>query len=238
MVCGKDVNNIDNEVKKAAAIIFARMSSSRLPGKVLLPLTNGKVLLGLIVEQLKLLEDVDILLATSDCSSDDQLSTFAEQCGVPVFRGSLQNVAMRTLDCIRQHKIDYFARINGDSPFLSTELLAKAFAIIRSGDIDMVTNIFPRTFPYGYSLEVLNAASFSSACVHFTVEEQEHITSYFYRNIDSFRYHNIENHIREIGDLRLTVDTPSDYEKLNRVLSLQPLIYMESLEKIAKAFQV
>lgn len=224
-------------LKNSAAVIFARMSSSRLPGKSLLPLANGFLLIELIIKQLEKLPGVLVILATSDHSDDDQLAETAGKSGALVFRGDLQNVAQRAASCIEHFRLDFFSRINGDSPFVNIEHLAQGFRRIIESDLDLITNLYPRTFPYGYSLEVIKAQSFLNAYKNFTIAEQEHITAYFYNHVSKFKYENIVSDVPLKGDIRLTIDTVEDYDRINRLFGKFPQLYGRSLEEIIKAYK-
>lgn len=194
-----------------AAIIYSRLSSSRLPRKALLNLVNETSLIEVVIKRLQKNNDYKIVLATSENIEDDDLALVAEKYGILFFRGHLNDVAKRTIDCIDKYKIDYFARINGDSPFIDASLIANGFKLLQDNNLDLVTNIFPRSFPYGYSLEVLNAKKFKTLYSQFEESHKEHITSFYYENIDSIRYLNLSTNLDFNQEIRLTIDTEIDY---------------------------
>jgi spore coat polysaccharide biosynthesis protein SpsF len=202
---------------KCGAVILARTNSTRFPGKALARL-NGKSIIEWCIDG-TIGEDYVTILATSEEDADVPLREIAEKKGIPCFRGPLENVAERVLGCIRAFDLEYFARVNGDSPFVRNELISSAFKIAVENDLDFVSNLVPRAFPYGISVEVVRSSVFEEnyrlmgSSIH-----KEHITSFFYENIGKFRTHFITYDGND-HDVRLTVDTPQDLERLQRMLS-------------------
>ncbi len=129
-------------VEPPAAIVLGRMSSSRLPGKVLQNLRD-RPLLAYPIERLRHSGCVGaVVVATSTDSSDDPIEDYCNRTGVACFRGDLDNVARRTLDAARSVDAEWFFRANADSPFLAVELYESA--IRQRSDADLVSNVFPR----------------------------------------------------------------------------------------------
>jgi spore coat polysaccharide biosynthesis protein SpsF len=204
---------------RRCAIVLARYSSSRFPGKALYPI-YGKTLLEWCLYFLKKSNGFDTILATSTHPTDDPLQQLAENMGIKCFRGDLNDVYKRVVDCIEFYKIDTFARINGDSPFPQTSLIESAFGQLEMSDLDFVTNLYPRTFPYGISVEVFRTTTFTT---HYpmldTAEQHEHITSYFYTHSNQFKYKNLTSDTPLNGDIRLVVDTKEDLPLIEKILN-------------------
>src|SRR5687767_5176706 len=139
-----------------AAIVLARLDSSRLPNKALHKI-NGKPLIEYCIAPLLDNPMFIPILATSDRHIDDPLESIARKNGIKVFRGSLENIAQRVEECIKYYNISAFARINGDSPFVRKELLEDGFSLMERDHLDLVTNLVPRSFPYGISLEIIRS---------------------------------------------------------------------------------
>lgn len=217
-----------------AAIIYSRFNSRRLPGKALLPLAD-RSLLETVIYNLKG-GDWEIILATSDEKSDDVLADVAHNNSIHLFRGSLNNVAKRTIDCINFFGIKKFARINGDSPFINRGLITTGFTELNTKNVNFVTNLWPRTFPYGYSLEVFNADFFSRSVEYFSDSEMENISSYFYRNIEKCSYYNVYSTIKYSQQIILTVDDDEGYKKIKCLFDLNPGISNHSLEEIVNVY--
>ena len=203
------------------AIIVCRMDSARFPGKVLKQLCGKPVLEHVIhrCQQMKTLER-GLAVATTNRPVDDAIIEFCERLDVPVFRGATDNVAGRLLDCAHSFGFDGFFRVNADSPLLEPSLLDQAARLSHDRAYDLVTNLHPRTFPYGISIELLRTSSFAVAVRRMSLPEHfEHVTRYFYDHADEFRILNISNPCLVANLPRLTVDTPEDLERLEHLLS-------------------
>ncbi|NNE26665.1 MAG: hypothetical protein HKN09_07460 [Saprospiraceae bacterium] len=195
-----------------AALIFARFGSSRLPGKALQELGH-QALLQWSINAAKRLENCGVILATSDSQQDDPLAELASVSGIEIYRGSLENVALRTLQCIEEFELDYFFRINGDSPFLNLPLLEASIQLLASHpDCDMVSNLINRSYPYGVSCELIKASSFVEAYPKMKDSELEHITQYFYRNKSQFNIVELPILEADLSHYRMTIDTEEDLE--------------------------
>lgn len=204
---------------KIGTIIQVRMSSKRFPGKVLHEIA-GKPLLKYLLERLEHGERLDeIVVATSVDDSDNPLAEFCRREGVPCYRGGLADVAGRFRNLLDEHQFDVFVRVNGDSPLLDQRLIAEGVGLFQNGDYDLVTNVFPRSYPKGQSVEVIRAATFCNAYKMMREkEDQEHITRHFYTYPQEYRIHNFvlsEN----LNDIQLSVDTMEDMEIFSAIVS-------------------
>src|SRR5690606_29859116 len=105
--------------------------------------------------------------------------------GVRVHRGPLGDVAARVHGCVQAAGWDYFVRINGDSPLISPKLIDCGVRLATHYRLDFVTNLWPRSYPYGISVEVIRTETFAR-CLSETDDpaDREHITRWFYRHID------------------------------------------------------
>lgn len=195
--------------------VQARMSSQRFPGKVLAPL-GGKPLIKRLVEQVSWVVPLtQVTILTSIESADDPLACYAQSLGVAVYRGSLENVALRFHDCLGAYPCEWFVRLCADSPFLDPTVLALIFAHQERLDLDVVTNVFPRTFPKGHSVEMVKAASFAALDPHALCdEEKEHVTTVFYRHPEQFRILNVTSSDMRQAQLSYVVDTVDDLRRL------------------------
>jgi spore coat polysaccharide biosynthesis protein SpsF len=172
-------------------IILARYDSTRLPGKALRPLA-GRALLGWVIDRARNVPDnLPLLVATSERELDDPIAAFAEAEGVALYRGSAEDVAGRTLAAAEAEGFDVFARISGDSPFFDYQLLGEMIARRQEVDLDLVTNVMPRSYPPGASCEVVKLAAMRRlVAAAREPEEREHVTLYFYRHPEQFRIEN------------------------------------------------
>lgn len=195
------------------------MSSQRLPGKVLRPL-NGKPTLAYIAERLEHCEQLDgYIVATSTEPSDDAIAAWCDENDVGWVRGPLEDVAARFVEAARANELDAFARVTADSPLLDQRVVDRAVELFREGDFDLVTNVFPSTFPSGQSVEVVDAATYATIYPEFEDPyEREHVTPFFYRHPERFR---IENFTRaeDEGTLDISLDTEEDAQLIERLLA-------------------
>jgi spore coat polysaccharide biosynthesis protein SpsF len=130
---------------------------------------------------------------------------------VAVFRGSPENVAGRALACAEHHGFERFARLCGDSPFFDPEIVDRLVARHVSEGLDIATNVFPRTFPTGASVEVVATAALRRALAAMTdAAEREHMTQYFYRHPEEFSISNLAAADGRYAAIALAVDTPDD----------------------------
>jgi spore coat polysaccharide biosynthesis protein SpsF len=192
-----------------AIIIQARMASRRLPGKVLLPI-GDKPLLQLLIERMQRAEEVDhVMVATSDGRADDPIEQLCRAIDVDWYRGSLENTADRLYRAALSRGVEVMVRVSGDSPFLDVNLVDRAVMIFRNQPADLVTNVFPRTFPRGQSVEVLATETLGRALPHMDAGRSEHVTKFFYDIAEDHRIINFE-HESSLAHLNFTVDTERD----------------------------
>lgn len=185
------------------------MSSRRLPGKVLMPI-NGKPLLAYVAEILGRSKGLDqFCIATSTDPSDDSVAGYCEAHSIKYFRGSLEDVALRYFEIVSADPGGTFVRICCDSPLLDHRILEKAVQLFNNSDVDLVTNVFPRSFPGGQSVEVIRNSVFLDSYLSFeTPADHEHVTGYFYRT-GKFRILNFSAD-QDCNDVHMAVDTQED----------------------------
>jgi spore coat polysaccharide biosynthesis protein SpsF len=207
-------------------IIQARMNSKRLPGKVLKKILN-KEILKLLIERLKKSRKIsNIIVATSNKKSDTKIVNFCKKNRVEYFRGSLQNVTFRFLEILKKKKILYFLRICADSPLVDPLLIDKMINLSKKKYFDIFTNVFPRTFPSGQSIEIIKTSLLKKNIKNFDLNDKEHVTEYFYRNYKKFIILNYKNNI-DLSKYKMSVDTQTDFKKLKKIsikLSINKLI--------------
>jgi spore coat polysaccharide biosynthesis protein SpsF (cytidylyltransferase family) len=198
--------------------IQARMSSQRFPGKVLAPF-NGKPLIAQVIGRLTQAIPADaVVVATSVEPTDDPLAAYVRELGIAVFRGPLDNVFRRFQLCVEAYPCTWFFRICADSPLLQGALLPMVLEYSQRSDLDLVTNVFPRTFPKGQSVEMLRSETFAAIQADLlSAEEQEHVTKYYYNNPDRFRILNLDSGDPKLGQMSYVVDTIEDIQRLEGV---------------------
>jgi spore coat polysaccharide biosynthesis protein SpsF len=204
---------------KIGVAIQARMGSRRCPGKVLHPVC-GKPLLGYLLEGLRESQcGAEVVVATSREPADDQVAEFCDHWQVRCVRGPHENVAERFVEVLAQTQWDAVVRISGDSPLLDFRLIDRAVQLALNGPSDLVTNVFPRGYPAGQSVELITAAVLLRGYREMTTSYQrEHVTPYFYAHCDNYRIINFAP-LRPLPFCRLTVDTPADLPHVEALLS-------------------
>jgi spore coat polysaccharide biosynthesis protein SpsF len=207
---------------RVGAIVFARMTSTRLPGKALLPI-GKRPLLGWVLERARRATGLTgVVVATSTDPSDDPVAAFARAAGAGVYRGSLDNVAGRALGCAREFGFDAFARLCGDRPFLDPADIDTSIAHLignASGPVDLVTNTLDGPVPPGLTTEVVRTDALAGVLAQ-TADQQdlEHVTRYFYRHADGFRIVRAAAVPAGLQGVRFVVDTSEDLERARYIV--------------------
>lgn len=198
------------------AILQARMSSTRLPGKVMMPILGQPMLLRQI-ERLKRARLLGrLVIATTDHPSDTPLAQMCADAGLECFRGSMDDVLDRFWQAARPHSPDHVVRLTGDCPLADPMVVDQVIAAHLDGGYDYTTNTLRPTWPDGLDVEVVRAAALETAWREARLpSEREHVTP-FVKNPDRFRVHNVEGP-RDLSALRWTVDEPEDFAFVERV---------------------
>lgn len=209
-------------MKKTAYIILCRYSSSRLPGKILKEI-NGKKVIDYIVERLKKVVPLEnIIIATSDETSDKPIENYAHNQGIKIFRGSLENVAERFFNAAQNEDYEYITRINGDNVFLDTKVLKEMITIAEENNYDFISNVKNRTYPKGMSIEIVKKEHYLKLLpeINKSVYHREHVTSYLYENGESQNYYyHFNTTLPEVAGIQMALDTQEDFERTEKIIS-------------------
>jgi spore coat polysaccharide biosynthesis protein SpsF (cytidylyltransferase family) len=200
------------------AIVQARLSSRRLPGKVLKDL-GGRPMLGWTLERVHAARLVTkLVVATSDRPDDDAVAAFCKSRGVHCYRGPLDNVAERFAIAVKAEKADAFVRITGDAPLIDPAVIDTAISLYQAGEWDLVSNVLVRSFPIGQSVEVLRGEAYLVALDGMEdVEDREHVTRFFHRNRSRYRTVNFSSGA-DMAQVQMSVDTPEDFAMAERLV--------------------
>ncbi|MDF1731756.1 MAG: NTP transferase domain-containing protein [Minwuia sp.] len=198
-------------------IVQARTGSTRCPAKVMRPVA-GRRLIDYTLDALERCRVArPLIVATSEDALDDALAAHCTARNVPVIRGPLDDVAGRFRTVLERFPVRAFVRVSGDSPLIDRRLVDDAVTRFRNGDADIVTNVFPRTFPKGQSVEVVSSKVFLSAEAEMTdASDREHVTTWFYRSPDRYRIVNFTSRF-DSGETSMVVDTEEDFERFRAV---------------------
>ena len=214
------------------------MSSSRLPGKVLKKV-NGVPVLMYLVQKVKQSKKInDIIVLTSDHKTDKPIIQLCKEKEIKYLEGPLENVAKRFLLAIEKYKLSNFIRLCGDSPLLDHNILDKGVEIYEKNNFDIVTNIFPRSYPKGQSIEIINATAFKKAYNEFNNKSDfEHVTAYFYANPNRFKLFNFKSNII-LNNYRMAVDTEGDFNNFKEIIeSLETDHTVYDIEKLLEVIK-
>lgn len=194
------------------------MASTRFPGKALAPF-NGRPVIAHVIGRVAQVARVDsIVVATSVEPSDDPLVSYVGQLGLPVCRGPLADAFGRFRVCATAYPCDWILRVSADSPLLAPEVIERVIDAASPHDCDLVTTIFPRTFPKGQNAELLRTHTFMAIdSMALTDDDREHVTAYYYRHPDEFRIVNVFSDAPERAALSFAVDTLDDLRRLEEL---------------------
>ncbi|MFD2333515.1 cytidylyltransferase domain-containing protein [Cohnella sp. GCM10020058] len=206
---------------RTAAILQARMGSTRLPGKVLMR-AAGLPLLQHELERVSRATRVDeIVVATTRESADDPIAALCRKLGYRCMRGDEADVLGRYAEAAKACQADAIVRLTGDCPLIDPAVIdrvASAF-LDRSSPVDYASNTLVRTDPRGLDTEVFSAEALQRTAREAKhAAEREHVTRYMYRHPDRFRLLNVPG-TRDLHEHRWTVDTTEDFELVSRILA-------------------
>jgi spore coat polysaccharide biosynthesis protein SpsF len=201
------------------AVLQARMSSTRLPGKVLAPVAGAPMILRQI-ERLRRARTLDrIVVATSIETDDDRLAATLAEAGMLVHRGDLADVLGRFIGALDAFgPVETLVRLTADCPLADPGVIDATIERFQATGADYVSNVAePRTFPKGLDVEVMKAAALRRAAAETDDPyDHEHVTPYLYRHPERFR---LASHAQaaDEGEVRWTVDRPDDLEFVRAV---------------------
>lgn len=199
------------------AIVQARTSSSRMPGKVLKKIL-GKPMIVHEIERIKKSALVNkIVLATSAEESDDALAQTCGDAGIEVFRGNLNDVLDRYYQCAKEYQPEHVVRVTGDCPLIDWELIDAVIEKHRKEENDYTSNVMEITYPDGLDTEVMRFAALKHAWQEAKLPSQrEHVTPYLYQNRQLFKLGCKKNNV-DLSAMRWTVDEPEDFIFVTKV---------------------
>jgi spore coat polysaccharide biosynthesis protein SpsF len=199
------------------AVLQARVSSSRLPGKVLKPIL-GASMLARQIERVKRARNIDCLIvATSIEASDSEVAAVCEATSTLCHRGSLDDVLDRCYEAAKQYQPAYLVRLTGDCPLADWSVIDQAIDFCVGGNFDYASNTLRPTWPDGLDVEVVRFAAFAEAWREAALpSEREHVTPFVYRRPERFRLGSLEQGI-DMSQLRWTVDEPEDFVFVSKI---------------------
>ncbi|MDC3166097.1 hypothetical protein OA668_02730 [Candidatus Pelagibacter sp.] len=201
------------------AIIQARSNSKRFNKKILFSI-KGRPIIDHVFLRVKKSKNISkIVVATSKNKSDDELVTHLKKNKINYFRGELDNVSKRLSDAAKKYKQNVFVRINGDSPLIDYKIIDKAVKIYQKNKkkFDIITNVFPRTFPKGQSVEIIKTHILSKNLHKMNKFQKEHVTIFFYKNAFQYNIKNFKS--KKKLNIDLAVDEKRDIHKIIKLIN-------------------
>lgn len=210
---------------KIATVVQARMSSSRLPFKVMMSL-SGKPLLYRQIERINasVLKGT-VIVATSEEASDDVIFNFCRAENIPVYRGSLNDLLERHYKAAESMKADIILKIPSDCPLIDPEVINRTvkFFFDNYGKYDYVSNLHPATYPDGNDVEIMEMSALKTALDEAEkTMEREHTTPFIWENPGRFRIGNVEweTGLNFSMTHRWTIDYEEDYVFIKTIYDL------------------
>lgn len=199
------------------AVLQARVTSSRLPGKVLKPILGRPMLARQIERALQATKVDRLVVATSSDPSDDGLEALCREISVPCFRGSLHDVLDRFYRAAGPWQPEHCVRITGDCPVLDPEVMDAVIDFYLQGGYDYASNAVEPTFPDGLDVEIFRFAVLEAAWKEARLPSQrEHVTPFIHQQPDRYRIGHYR-HTEDLSHLRWTVDEQEDFELITRI---------------------
>lgn len=200
-----------------SAILQARMSSKRLPGKVLMPILE-KPMLALQLERIQRAETLDrVIVATSTAADDDPIADLCRDLGIPCYRGSLLDVLNRYYLASKELGVKQIARLTGDCPLADWTVIDRIVRHHLSGGFDYTSNTLERTWPRGLDVEVVTFDALETAWKNaFSDYDREHVMPFMWQQPDRFKLGSVTNG-GDYSAKRWTVDVAQDFEFVRRV---------------------
>jgi len=214
------------EKSRVVATIEARMTSSRLPGKVMMECL-GKTMLEHMVDRVKQAECLDdIVIATTLNATDDVIRDEAARLNVKCYRGSEDNVMLRVLEAAQCYKADIIVELTGDCPLIDPALIDHAAAQYFDSGVDYLSNFDGDEFemglahPLGYGVQVFSTAVLADAYGRTENPlDHEHVSRYLYQTPERYKVEYVSTPILQRGpEMSVTLDTPEDFQVICCVL--------------------
>ncbi len=204
---------------KIIATIECRLSSRRLPAKLILPLGNETVI-EFLIKRLKKIKLIDeIVLATTKKKIDDKLIRVAKKNQIKTFRGSENNVLKRIYTAAKKFRADAIVQVSGDSPLTDINLITRWIKIFKRNNIDIISELWGY-FPSGITAPIIKVNALKESLKKTrNKSDLEHVTKFIFSNPKLFKiYLDKPSKKESYPELNLCIDEKSDYELVNRII--------------------
>ena len=208
--------------KKIIASIEARMTSSRLPGKVLMKaLDDGTSMLEFMIKRVKKSKLINkIIIATTKNKTDQPIIDLCEKLKVDYYRGSEEDVLLRVLEAHKKFESDIIVELTGDCPLIDPIIMDEIISVYLENDFDYVSNSHVRSYPDGFDVQVFSTELLNDVSKKTNYKyDRENVSSYFYRT-NEFKIKGVIAS-KELfwPDLRVTLDDKGDYLLLKNIIT-------------------
>lgn len=199
------------------AIIQARMTSSRLPGKVLKPII-GQSMLALQIERTKCSQLIDeLIVATSTEDSDQPIQDWCIKNNIKCFRGDLNNVLERYFQAAKKYPSEHILRMTADCPLIDSSIIDEVIKLHLKEKNDYTSNCIEPTFPDGLDVEIMTQQTLKDARELSTkLSEKEHVTLYIRNNPEIYKIGSFKNAVN-LQERRWTVDYIEDFNLISNI---------------------
>jgi len=206
---------------RAVGTIEARMGSSRLPGKTMETIYDGMPLLECVVQRFRACNTLDdVVVATTVEQRDDEIESWCNKNGVPVFRGSEGNVLERVIGAAKLFNADIIVQMGADSAYLDYQLIDQLVEYYQNGDFDYVCNDLKLTYPLGVYGHVVSVKKLEELTMRGDLRDDDYsdVVRFFWEHPEFYTIQNIEAPL-DLYDpnLRLTIDYPEDLEQARNI---------------------
>ncbi|MCW9097293.1 MAG: glycosyltransferase family protein [Ignavibacteriaceae bacterium] len=211
-----------SQLPNIVTIIQARMGSSRLPGKVILPLAGKPLLLRMYERVAASKYAGEIVIAITEDESDNELTVLCKKNNLNFFRGSSVDLLDRHYKTAKKYNAEAVVKIPSDCPLIDSDIIDKVilYYINNSDKFDFVSNLHPPSYPDGNDVEIMSMKTLEYAWTKAKKEfEREHTTPFIWENPDKFRIGNVvwETGLDYSMTHRFTIDYKEDYNFIRRV---------------------
>jgi spore coat polysaccharide biosynthesis protein SpsF len=197
-------------------LIQSRLNSRRFPGKALHKIKGVPLILRVYEQVRKSKFRNKVIVALSNAQSDNRLAIFLKKNKINFFRGSLNNVAKRLFDTSIHYRSKFFMRINGDSPLIEPSIIDRAIQLHKNNkEYDIITNVMPRSYPKGQSVEIISTEIMSKYIKFFNKFDKEHVTAFFYKKKNICLIKNFKSELLR-SKVNQCIDYPTDIKRLNK----------------------
>ncbi|AMR31074.1 acylneuraminate cytidylyltransferase [Mucilaginibacter sp. PAMC 26640] len=209
-----------NIASNIVIVVQARMSSTRLPGKVMMPVL-GKTLLARMVERLQQSGyPATIVIAIPDAIEDNIIEQEVHRLGLQCFRGNMNNLLDRHYRAAKAFNADVVLKIPSDCPLIDPKAIDQSLGYFFANNYDFVSNLHPATWPDGNDVEIMTMPCLEKTWHEASSKlELEHTTPYIWENTQKFSIGNVAwaTGFDYSMSHRFTIDYPEDYEFITRI---------------------